>query len=132
MRHAAIRKRLSSGDGFTLVELLIVLVIIGVLLAIAVPSYLGYRERAIERTAWSNLRQAVPAAELYFDYNNGSYIGMTRVELLALNVGLSPELDVAAATPSTYCLTTSVSGQTWSISGPGPTSADLVPNATCA
>jgi type IV pilus assembly protein PilA len=125
------RRRLADASGFTLIELLIVLVIIGILLAIAVPSYLGYRERAIERTAHANLRQALPAAELYFNANN-SYAGMTRGELLALNIGISPTLDVASASATDYCLVTTVAGQTWSVPGPGPDTSDYVPNATCS
>jgi type IV pilus assembly protein PilA len=125
-----LRSRLAGTDGFTLVELLIVLVIVGVLLAIAVPSYLGYRDRAIEKTAVSNLRQALPAAELYYDVND-SYVGMTRAQLLLLNVGLSPDLDVASASAADYCLRTTVAGRTWSVSGPGPAPGDFVANGTC-
>jgi prepilin-type N-terminal cleavage/methylation domain-containing protein len=123
--------RLAGDAGFTLIELLIVLVIVGILLSIAVPSYLGYRDRAIERTALSNLRQALPAAELYYAVND-TYVGMTRAELLALNLGLSPDLDVASASASDYCLTTTVKGRAWSVSGPGPGPGDFVTNATCA
>ena len=52
------RRARPAQDGFTLAELVIVISVIGILLLIAVPSYLGYRERSEEAAAKADLREA--------------------------------------------------------------------------
>jgi hypothetical protein len=56
---------------------------------------------------------------------------MTAAKLKAINQGLSSTLTVASVTATTYCITDTVSGKTWSVSGPGPSSSSYKPNATC-
>ena len=128
-----IRHRLDGNNeqGFTIIELLVVIIIIGILLAIVVPSYLGFRDRAANNDAKANLRAALPSAEAYYA-DNGTYVRMNTSALVAIDSGVSPTLTVASAAADTYCLTETVSGKTWSVLGPGPTSADFKNNATCA
>ena len=71
-----LRKRLRSEKGFTLIELLVVMIILAILTAIAIPSYLSFRDRANNSAAGADLRAAIPSVEAYFS-DNGTYTGMT-------------------------------------------------------
>jgi prepilin-type N-terminal cleavage/methylation domain-containing protein len=68
--HACRRDR-----GFTLVELMIVIAIIGILSAIAVPNFLSYRERGIIARTASDLNTIVKGFQLYAIDNPGPYDG---------------------------------------------------------
>jgi type IV pilus assembly protein PilA len=52
--------------GFTLIELMVVVLIIASLIAIAIPTFLGARQRAQDRAAQSNLRNALTAEKTYY------------------------------------------------------------------
>src|SRR5262249_26319599 len=111
-------RRPMSTDGFTLIELLVVMVIIAVLIAIAVPSYIGFKKRAADSAAKANLRAALPAAEAFYA-DSKTYVGMTEPALRLIDAGLASSLTVVTATATGYCLAATVSGETWSVNGPG-------------
>ena len=78
-------------DGFTLIELMVVVMIIAVLIAIAIPSFLGFRKSTQDRSAQSEVRRVL-LAEKEFWLENGEYT-QSAADISALE----PSARVAAA-----------------------------------
>src|SRR5882672_440428 len=63
----ALHDKLNQDEtGFTLIELMVVVLIIAILIAIAIPTFLGARSRAQDKQAQSNLRNALTAAKTIY------------------------------------------------------------------
>lgn len=92
----ALRNRMRDREGgFTLIELMVVVLIIAILLAIAIPTFLGARERAQDRAAQSDLRNALTAGKVLYTDTESYDVTVAQLD------GVEPSLDfvesVAAA-----------------------------------
>jgi type IV pilus assembly protein PilA len=75
--------RIGGEDGYTLLEVLVVVLIIGILATIAIPSFLNQTTKAAGASAKELAHTAQIAAETYATDHNGSYVGLTTATLSA-------------------------------------------------
>ena len=104
-----------SGDaGFMLIELIIVMQVIAILLAVAVPNYLGLEVRAAKRAASVAVRNGASAADLYYNdpaKGNQSYKNMDIAAIKAIDAGTTVDNVVVSTDFTTYCMHKAVRGR---------------------
>jgi len=141
-----IQRRLDAEDGFTLVELMIVMLIFGILLTIALPSYLSFKDRAEKTAAKQAVVQALKDVESYAADNfpqsrndpdasiSTTDNGYSNISLAALATNYDASISVVPGdplvidplnwngnqtSPTNFCLTASVGRWTAVAAGPG-------------
>ena len=115
-------KMMRKNEGFTLIELMIVIAIIGILAAIAIPQFSAYRQRSYNSSANADLRNAATAQEAYYvDHMTYTSVVGDLVGTYGLFTSRGVVLSVNSGNASQYNMTSyhQSGNRTYSIVGPG-------------
>ncbi|MBI9085273.1 MAG: prepilin-type N-terminal cleavage/methylation domain-containing protein [Desulfobacterales bacterium] len=92
-------KRLhDNARGFTMIEILIVVVIIGILAAIAIPSLTRQRQKGYDTTAMSDIKNAYSAAQAYFSSYPDATLDLSKLESSGFGESKGVALTVVSGT----------------------------------
>ncbi len=94
-------KEFNKQGGFTLIELMVVVVVIAILAAIAIPNYMSLRYRALEASVKANMHTMQAAVEEFNTLADGSYPGDLDTRVGQVNPGAGPAVAVLSLAANT-------------------------------
>ena len=101
-----LRQRMSREEsGFTLVELLVVMLILGLLIAVAIPTFFNQKQKANDADSKAMAHTAQTAIETYATDNNGTYVGAGQPELTAIEGTVDATVAVSGQSATGYTIT---------------------------
>jgi len=104
--------------GFTIIELLVVMTIIAILSGVVLFSVIRYISSGKDSNVAGNLSVLVPAGEIYYNNNNGSYSGFCNSEVVRNSYLQMPKNSAGScydesSNPAGVCCNVNISGDKW-------------------
>jgi prepilin-type N-terminal cleavage/methylation domain-containing protein len=105
-------QRFNRNRGFTLVEILVVIAVIGLLAAIAIPQFISYRSQGIDAQMKSDLRNAAVSVEAYFTKRSVYPLSIAEIQEYGFKATSGVTLTLSIVTPNSYTITAAKPGGT--------------------